>query len=409
MSFARGVSITMRYLIGRYHEVTLKGRNRWRFVDQVKHNIREIFSDYRLGSMRGQGPRLLVELPDDISESVARERAALIFGLQNFSISRPVPLEIEALKVEAVKTAQAFEARTFRISARRAEKRFPLNSMEIDRIVGAEVALATKLKVDLENPDLTISIEILPNRAYMSAGKIPGAGGLPVGVTGRGLVLLSGGIDSPVAAARMMRRGLHVDFVHFHSHPLVSSASREKACDLAAHLTRYEGRASLMLVPFADVQREIVARTSRPLRVVLYRRFMLRIASVLAQRIGAQALVTGESLGQVASQTLENMVVIEKAATLPIFRPLVGMDKNEIIVEARRLGTFETSILPDQDCCSLFIPPHPETHAQLEEVVETESRLEVEALVAAAAGRAEIVRCRFPAQAAEEGRALASS
>lgn len=401
----------MRYLIGRYHEITLKGRNRWRFVDQVKHNLREIFSDYRLGAMRGEGPRLLVELPDEIPENVVRERAALIFGLQNFSISRPVPLDIEAIKREAVMVARSESAgafRTFRISARRADKRFALNSMEIDRIVGAEVASAAQLKVDLENPGLTISIEILPNCAYLSAGKIPGAGGLPVGVTGRGLVLLSGGIDSPVAAARMMRRGLHVDFVHFHSHPLVSAASRDKACELAAHLTRYEGRASLMLVPFADVQREIVARTSRPLRVVLYRRFMLRIASVLGQRIGAQALVTGESLGQVASQTLENMVVIEKAAALPIFRPLVGMDKNEIVVEARRLGTFETSIMPDQDCCSLFVPSHPETHARLEAVIETEAQLEVEALVAAAVRRTEIVRCSFPPAPREEGRAVVS-
>lgn len=395
----------MRYLIGRYHEITLKGRNRWRFVDQLKHNLRAAFADYRLGAMRGEGPRLMVELPDEISDAVAIERAALIFGLQNFSISRPVPLDIEALKREAVTIARNVPARTFRIAARRAEKRFPLNSMEIDRIVGAEVASALELKVDLENPDLTISIEILPGSAYLSAGKIPGAGGLPVGVTGRGLVLLSGGIDSPVAAARMMRRGLHVDFVHFHSHPLVSAASREKACELAAHLTRYEARSTLMLVPFADVQREIVARTLRPLRVVLYRRFMLRIASALAQRTGAQVLVTGESLGQVASQTLENIIVIEKAASLPILRPLVGMDKNEIINDARRLGTFETSILPDQDCCSLFVPAHPETRARIEEAIEAESRLEVEAMVAAAVQRTEVVRCSFPPARTEEAAA----
>jgi tRNA uracil 4-sulfurtransferase len=392
----------MRYLIGRFHEITLKGRNRWRFVDQAKHNLRVMFADYRLGAIRGEGPRLIVELPDEISDPIVRERAALLFGLQNFSISRPVPLDIEALKREAVIAAQNAHGGTFRISARRAEKRFPLNSMEIDRAVGAAVVAATELKVDLEDPDVTISIEILPDRAYLSGGKIPGAGGLPVGVTGRGLVLLSGGIDSPVAAARMMRRGLHVDFVHFHSHPLVSAASREKACELAAHLTRYQGRASLMLVPFAEVQREIVARTLRPLRVVLYRRFMLRIASRLAQRIGAQTLVTGESLGQVASQTLENMIVIERAASLPLMRPLVGMDKNEIINEARRLGTFETSILPDQDCCSLFVPPHPETHARLEEVIEAEARLGVESMVVEAVRQTEVVRCSFPPARTEE-------
>jgi thiamine biosynthesis protein ThiI len=217
-----------------------------------------------------------------------------------------------------------------------------------------------------------------------------------VGVSGRATVLLSGGIDSPVAAYRMMRRGLHVDFVHFHSHPLVSPASREKAQELAAHLTRYEARSALALVPFADVQREIVARTLRPLRVVLYRRFMLRIASAIAIQSGSTALVTGESLGQVASQTLENMTVIEKAAALPILRPLVGMDKNEIIVEARRLGTFETSILPDQDCCSLFVPAHPETHARLEEVLAAEAQFDREAMVAATVAKTELIGIDFP-------------
>ena len=388
-----------RVLIGRCHEIVLKGGNRWRFVEQLKRNLRGAFADTGIGRIRGEGPRILAELPPGVSDAIARERAALVFGLQNFTISRPVPLDLEALKRAAIAAARAHPARTFRITTRRAEKRFPLNSMEIDRAVGAAVAAAIGLKVDLENPELTINIEILPQSAYLAAGKYPGAGGLPVGVTGRATVLLSGGIDSPVAAYRMMRRGLRLDFVHFHSHPLVSTASREKACDLAAHLTRYQGRATLALVPFADAQREIVARARRPLRVVLYRRMMLRIASAIAQRAGSAALVTGESLGQVASQTLENMTVIEKAASLPILRPLVGMDKNEIIVEARRLGTFETSILPDQDCCSLFVPAHPETRARMEAVVEAEAEFNVDAMVAGAVAKTELVRFEFPRRA----------
>jgi thiamine biosynthesis protein ThiI len=230
----------------------------------------------------------------------------------------------------------------------------------------------------------------------MSAGKIAGAGGLPVGTTGRGLALLSGGIDSPVAAYRMMRRGMRIDFAHFHSYPLVSAASREKASELAAHLTRFENSSALMLAPFANVQREIVARAPRPLRVVLYRRFMMRIAGALARKSGAQALISGESLGQVASQTLENMMVIERAAPLPILRPLVGMDKNEIVAEARRLGTFETSILPDQDCCSLFVPNHPETHARPAEVESAEAVFDIDAMVAEVVRRTEIERNRFP-------------
>jgi thiamine biosynthesis protein ThiI len=385
-----------RYLIGRYHEIVLKGGNRWRFVEQLKRNVRALFADCPLGRIRSEGPRLMIEIPPVVPDDLVRERAALLFGLQNFTISRPVALDIEELKREAVAAATGQRAKTFRIATRRADKRFPLNSMEVDRLVGAEVAAALGLKVDLNHPELTITIEILPDAAFMAAGKHPGAGGLPVGVTGRATVLLSGGIDSPVAAYRMMRRGLHVDFVHFHSYPLVSSASREKAQELAAHLTRFEAGSALALVPFAAVQREIVARSLRPLRVVLYRRFMLRIASALARRGGSAVLITGESLGQVASQTLENMTVIEKAATLPILRPLVGMDKNEIIAEARRLGTFETSILPDQDCCSLFVPAHPETAARLAQVEAAEAQFDIDAMVSAAVANTELVRLQFP-------------
>jgi thiamine biosynthesis protein ThiI len=385
-----------RFLIGRFHEIVLKGRNRSRFVDQVKHNLRDLFRDYRLGRIHNEGPRLLAEIPDGLSDDIIRERAARIFGFQNFTISYPMPLDLEVMKRAAVAAAMKHQARSFRISTRRADKRFPLNSMEVDQIVGGEVAEKLGLKVDLTHPELDLAIEILAHVAYIADRKYPGAGGLPVGSTGRALLLLSGGIDSPVAGWRMMRRGLHVDFVHFHSHPLVSAASKEKAGELAAILTRFEARSTLALVPFAEVQRQIVARTLRPLRVVLYRRFMLRIASVLADETRASALITGESLGQVASQTLENMTVIETAATLPILRPLVGMDKNEIIVEARRLGTFETSILPDQDCCSLFVPDHPETRARHEQVAEAETQFDIDGMVAEAVAKTELVRNVFP-------------
>ena len=386
----------MRYLIGRYHEVALKGGNQWRFVDRIKHNLRSIFADYDLRRFRSMGSRLMIELPDAIPDAVVRERVPLIFGLQNFSISYPAPLDIDAITREAIARARGISAKTFRVSTKRDHKRFPLNSMEIDKHVGGAVADEFRFKVDLENPELTISIEILPEAAYISAGKIAGAGGLPVGITGRGLALLSGGIDSPVAAHRMMRRGLHVDFVHFHGHPLVTTASRDKALELATLLTRYQARATLMLVPFGILQREIVANSLRPLRVVMYRRFMMRIAGALAQKVGATVLVSGESLGQVASQTLENMMVIQTATEMPILRPLVGMDKNEIIVEARRLGTFETSILPDEDCCTLFTPPHPETHAKRREVEESESRLDIARMVQDAVNQTEVVRLSFP-------------
>ena len=386
----------MRYLVGRYHEIALKGRNQWRFVEQLRHNLRAAFADVRLGPMRGEGPRIIVELPDAIDDRTATARASTIFGFANFSLSYRVPLDLDAIKAEAIARAREHRARTFRISTRRGDKRFPMTSMEIDREVGAAVVEALGLKVDLHNPELTVSIEVLGDAAFVSAGKIPGPGGLPVGTSGRALALISGGIDSPVAAYRMMRRGLTLDFVHFHAYPLVSAASREKACELVAMLTRYQARSTLALVPFGMVQREIVANSDRPLRVVLYRRFMMRIASALAARFRARALVTGESLGQVASQTLDNMAAIEDAAAMPILRPLVGMDKNEIVEQARALGTFEISILPDQDCCTLFVPEHPETHARLEEVKAMEARFDVDRMVNDAVRATELRRFRFP-------------
>jgi thiamine biosynthesis protein ThiI len=388
----------MRYLIGRYHEIALKGRNQWRFIAQLRHNLRAVFADVKLGKIRGEGPRIIVELPDEIDEATAIARAAAIFGLANFSLSYRVELDLEAIKAEAIARARACPAHTFRVRTRRGDKRFPMNSMEVDREVGAAVVDALRLKVDLHNPELTISIEILAAAAFISAGKIPGPGGLPVGISGRALALISGGIDSPVAAWRMMRRGLALDFVHFHAYPLISGASLEKACDLVAHLTRYQSRSTIALVPFGMLQREIVANSDRPLRVVLYRRFMMRIASALATRFRARALVTGESLGQVASQTLDNLTVIENAARLPVMRPLIGMDKNEIVDQARAIGTFETSILPDQDCCTLFVPEHPETHAKLAEVEAIEARFDIDRMVRSAVEASELRRLSFPAR-----------
>ena len=386
----------MRYLIGRYHEIALKGRNQWRFIEQLKHNLRAVFADVKLGRMRGEGPRIIVELPDQMDDATAIERASAIFGFANFSLSYRVPLDLDAIKAEAIARAREHPARTFRVRARRGDKRFPMNSMEVDREVGAAIIDALGFKVDLHDPELTVSIEILADAAFVSAGKIPGPGGLPVGVSGRALTLISGGIDSPVAAYRMMRRGLALDFVHFHAYPLVTAASLEKACDLVAHLTRYQARSSIALVPFGMLQREIVARSDRPLRVILYRRFMMRIASALAARFRARALVTGESLGQVASQTLDNMAVIENAARIPVMRPLLGMDKNEIVDQARTIGTFETSILPDQDCCTLFVPEHPETHARLAEVEAMEARFEIDRMVDDAVRATEVRRLVFP-------------
>jgi len=268
-------------------------------------------------------------------------------------------------------------------------------------VLGARIQAATAAPVDLEGAALTIGLDILPGRAFVSLEKVPGAGGLPVGTSGSVLALLSGGIDSPVAAWRMMRRGCRVDFVHFHSVPFLDRTSQEKARELARLLAEWELEAELFLVPFGEVQRQIVVAVPRPLRVVLYRRMMVRIAEVLARQHGAEALVTGESLGQVASQTLGNLAVIGAATVMPILQPLIGMDKSEIAAEAARIGTFETSIIPDQDCCQLFVPRHPSTRADPRAVAAAEERFDVPGLVAQAVTCTERVRERFLPRAAE--------
>ena len=285
---------------------------------------------------------------------------------------------------------------SFRVVTRRADKRFPLPSPAVNAAVGTVIKEATRRRVDLDRAELTVTIEILPGEMLYSVEKVPGPGGLPVGVSGHVVALLSGGIDSPVAAARMMRRGCRVTFVHFHSAPYLDRSSQEKTREIVRRLVAYHGDARLVLVPFGEVQREIVTAVPPPPRVILYRRMMLRIASEIARRIGAEALVTGDSLGQVASQTLSNLAVVEQAASLPLFRPLIGMDKLEISTEAERLGTFEISIEPDQDCCSLFVPRHPTTRARLAAIEAAESALDVPRLIAVAVDGAVVERYRYP-------------
>ncbi|HYL82561.1 MAG TPA: tRNA uracil 4-sulfurtransferase ThiI, partial [Candidatus Acidoferrum sp.] len=265
--------------------------------------------------------------------------------------------------------------------------------------LGAFIQERTQATVDLEHPDLTVHVEVLPHDLYFSFGREPGPGGLPVGVSGRVVALLSGGIDSPVAVQRLQKRGCRVVLVHFHSFPFLDGTSRDKAVDLAQLLTRFQFQSRLYLVPFGEIQRQVVAGVPPPLRVVLYRRLMSRIAEQIAEREQAKALVTGESLGQVASQTLENLAVIEEAVGLPVLRPLIGSDKEEIVQQARALGTYDISIIPDQDCCRLFVPRHPATRSTLEEVRAAESRLDVGKLVQMGLDQMEIQAFEFPESA----------
>ncbi|RMF77238.1 MAG: tRNA 4-thiouridine(8) synthase ThiI, partial [Nitrospirae bacterium] len=277
------------------------------------------------------------------------------------------------------------EAGSFAVRAKRADKSFPLGSQELNRRVGAAVRRATGLQVDLTNPELTLRIEVVDRRALLYCDRVEGARGLPVGVSGQVVALLSGGIDSPVAAARMMRRGCRVTFVHCHSFPYTSAASQEKVQGLAALLGRYQGPAELYLVPLIDIQRHIVGHAPAELRVLLYRRAMVRLAARIAEEVKAPALVTGESLGQVASQTLANLTAVDRCSPLPILRPLLGWDKEEIVAEAQRIGTFDLSIEPHEDCCSYLEPKQPATRSTHRRLSAVERRLELEPLLEAAA------------------------
>jgi len=282
------------------------------------------------------------------------------------------------------------------VRARRADKQFGLTSPAIERELGARVQAAFGWRVDLERPGLTVHVEVLPDHAFYFFGKERGAGGLPSGASGRVACLLSGGIDSPVAAWRMMRRGCQVVLVHFHSVPFLEATSQEKVREIAALLARYQLHVRLYQVAFGQVQRQIVVSTPPAPRVVLYRRMMLRIAGAIARKAGAGALVTGEVVGQVASQTLENLSTIGAVSTLPVLRPLVGMDKDEITAEAQRLGSYPISIIPDQDCCQLFTPRHPSTRARLSDIERLEADFAVDDLVQEAAGGAVVEDFRFP-------------
>ncbi|MBI1961993.1 MAG: tRNA 4-thiouridine(8) synthase ThiI, partial [Candidatus Rokubacteria bacterium] len=269
-------------------------------------------------------------------------------------------------------------------------------SVELNRELGAFVLEHAATRVDLHRPELTIHVEVLPAETFVYLDKVPGPGGLPVGASGTVAALLSGGIDSPVAAWRLIKRGCRVLFVHFHSVPYLPATSQAKARALVERLTEWQYESRLLLVPFGEIQREVVLSVPPPARVVVYRRLMIRIAETLARRAGAQAMVTGESLGQVASQTLANLARIDEAAGMPVFRPLIGTDKLEITGEAKRLGTFEISIEPDADCCTLFVPAHPATRMSAEEVGAVEARLDVARLVAQGADGAVTETFAFP-------------
>ena len=386
----------MQSVLIHYHEIALKRGNRPLFLRRLAQNVIRATSDLGPAKLDQLTGRLVLKLDDAVPPESIQERVSRVFGVANFSCARRVPSTLEAMKEAIAEAIKGESPSSFRVTARRAFDSFPLTSTDLNRELGAFVQARTGWPVDLTRPELNIHVEVLPDETFVYTAKLPGPGGLPVGVSGRVTALMSGGIDSPVAAWRMMKRGCRVVFVHFHSVPYLSAASKEKALALVRHLTRYQYASRLYFVPFGEIQREVVLAAPPPLRVVLYRRLMIRIAERIARSERCQALVTGESLGQVASQTLENLSRLNEVATLSILRPLIGMDKEEITAQARRIGTFEISIEPDQDCCQLFVPKHPSTRTTPEVIEKAEVALDIESLVTRGVAEAEWQEYEFP-------------
>ena len=396
----------MYSVIIRYQEIALKGQNRPWFVERLVRNIQEVTADLDIVRVRALMGRIELTIGSIDQWSQVRERIGRIFGIANFSLGKETRTrEIDNISEAIVGDLRSDSAlvghdprtiTSFRVRASRADKTFAYTSPELEKEIGGRIRLAQGWKVDLTQPSLDIRIEVLPDRVFYSVQKHLGSGGLPSGTSGTVMCLLSGGIDSPVAAYRLMKRGCRVRFVHFHAYPILSHVSQEKVHELAGLLTKHQLSSRLYVVAFGEVQQRIVLSAPPPLRVILYRRLMMRIAERLGRKSGAKALVTGESVGQVASQTIENLAVVDEVTTLPVLRPLVGSDKQEITDEARKLGTYSVSIIPDEDCCTLFTPKHPATKARRVDLEHAEADLPMKEMIETAVTSAERHDFSFP-------------
>ncbi len=369
-------------------EMVLKGLNRRSFEDKLQANIYRRLNN--LGQFRvytRQSTTYVEPMTDECDMDGAWETLTRVFGVVGLSRARACEKDKDAILVAAREYLddKLSAARTFKVETKRADKTFPMTSIQLSQYVGGELdELYPDLKVDVHNPELTVHIEIRDYAAFVHADPEPGAGGLPVGINGRAVSLLSGGIDSPVASWMIAKRGVALEMVHFFSYPYTSNEAKEKVIELARLLTPWCGRLTVHVVPFTTIQEELRRSVPQELFTLVMRRFMVRISERVAQRCGAKALVTGECLGQVASQTMEAMAVTGGVASLPILRPVVGMDKEDIVRIARKIGTFETSILPYEDCCTVFTPRHPRLRPTLEELEMAEQGLDIAGMVQAA-------------------------
>ncbi len=382
-------------IIVHYHEVALKGGNRDLFEKRLKRNIATALRPYGIHSVMRLRGRMIVSLNPNANRPAILEALQRVFGIAYFAPISLAEQRIEAIQRRVLEHLGDRRFTSFKVDTRRSQKSFPMNSMEVNRVIGAAVQAATGAKVDLTDPELTIHIEIFDNQAAIFTEKLSGAGGLPVGTGGKAVSLLSSGIDSPVASFKIMKRGIQIIFVHFHSVPYTSVASKDNVERIVEILNQYQYHSRLYLIPFLEYQQRITSVVPAPYRVIMYRRAMLRMAEAVALRHKALALVTGENVAQVASQTLPNMRAINDVASLPILRPLAGDDKIEIIEKAREIGTYEISTAPYEDCCSLFVPGNPETRANLKRVRELDAQLDHDTLVKEAIEAAEVKEFRW--------------
>lgn len=383
----------MRYdrILIRYGEMSTKGKNRNRFVVRLKRNIQKklkAFPNIKIEYMRD---RMYILLNGEPHEEIM-EQLKTVFGIQSFSLAMKCENDIERIKTTALAAVQQVEGKTFKVSAKRIDKQFPIGSNELNYTLGSHILRNTNhLTVNVHEPDIDVRVEVRKDGTYVTCHDIPGAGGLPVGTSGKAMLMLSGGIDSPVAGYLAMKRGLEIEAVHFFSPPFTSERAKQKVVDLVKKLTRFGGKIRLHIVPFTDIQQTIHQQVPNGYSLISSRRMMLKITDMLRKKYNGLAIVTGESLGQVASQTLESMFVINDVTTTPVLRPLVSMDKTEIIAIAKKIDTLDISVLPYEDCCTIFTPSAPKTRPKREKVVHYESFIDLEPLLQAAVANTETI------------------
>lgn len=375
--------------IVRCGEVALKGMNKPYFERMLMERIRKVLKQYKGIEVRREDGLIVVRTASDIPGDTVIREISKVFGVDSISPAIEVETDMEVIERAAVaymqRQIEERGIRTFKVEAKRSDKSFPIQSPHIARQVGARILVECKvLKVDVHNPECKLYVHVRRERSFIYEKKVSALGGLPLGTNGKGLVLLSGGIDSPVAAFLMAKRGMFIEAVHFHSYPYTSERAWEKVKDLAQVLTDYCGNIKIHSVNLLPIQEQIVQHCPEEEMTILIRRFMMKIAERIARETSSLMLITGENLGQVASQTAEALVVTDAAVQMPVMRPLIGMDKVEIMDLAKKIGTYDISILPYEDCCTVFLPKHPKTKPKLAAILESESRMNVEGLVKSA-------------------------